>query len=129
MVFTIICFFTISGKDMSLMINSFLAKGFKVVSNYFATIIYVRANLINYWSQFEVLNINIFNLIKFLCFSSCEVRFNIIWNNCKIQSLFNNKDKVHHLSCVIYKYVCSCGANYIGETIRNVKIRLNHNKK
>ena len=38
------------------------------------------------------------------------------------QFLFNNKDKVQHLSCFIYKGVCSCGADYIGETIRNVKI-------
>ena len=46
----------------------------------------------------------------------------------KIQSLFNNKDKVLHLSGVIYKGVCSCGANYIGETIRNVKIGWNEHK-
>ena len=42
-----------------------------------------------------------------------------------MQSLFNNKDKVQHLSCAIYKGVCSCGADYIGETICNVKIRWN----
>ena len=54
--------------------------------------------------------------------------FNIIWNTRKIQSLFNNKDKVQHLSCVIYKGVCSCGADYIGETIRNVEIRWNEHE-
>ena len=53
---------------------------------------------------------------------------NIIWNTRKIKSLFNNKDKVQHLSCVIYKVVCSCGADYIGETIRNVKIRWNEHE-
>ena len=37
----------------------------------------------------------------------------------KIQSLFNNKDKVKHHSCVIYRGICSCGADYIGEAIRN----------
>ena len=42
-----------------------------------------------------------------------------------MQSLFNNKDKVQHLSCVIYKGVCSSGADYIGEIIRNVKISWN----
>ena len=56
-------------------------------------------------------------------FTNGKVRFNIIWNTRKIHSLFNNKDNVQHLSCVIYKGVCSCGADYIGETIRNVKIR------
>ena len=56
-------------------------------------------------------------------FANAEFRFNIIWNTRKIHSLFDNKDKVQHLSCVICKSVCSCGAYYIGETIRNVKIR------
>ena len=42
-----------------------------------------------------------------------------------MQSLFNNKDKIQHLSYVIYKGVSSCGADYIGETIRSVKIRWN----
>ena len=43
----------------------------------------------------------------------------------KIQSLFNNKDKVKHHSCVAYRGTCSYGANYIGETIRNSQIRWN----
>ena len=33
------------------------------------------------------------------------------------------KDKVQHLSCVIYKVICSCGETYVGEAIRNCKIR------
>ena len=40
----------------------------------------------------------------------------IIGNTHKIQSLFN-------YSCVIYDSVCSCSADYIGETIRNSEIR------
>ena len=46
-------------------------------------------------------------------------------NTRKIQSLFNNKDKVNHHSCVIYRGICSCGADYIGETIKNSEIRWN----
>ena len=65
---------------------------------------------------------------KLQTFTNNKVRFNIIWNNCKIQSLFNNKDKVQHLSCIIYKSVCSCGAGYIAETISNVNIRWNENE-
>ena len=42
-----------------------------------------------------------------------------------MQSLFNNKDKVKHHSCVIYRGMCSCGAGYIGETIRISEIRWN----
>ena len=65
---------------------------------------------------------------KLPTFTYGKVRFNIIWNARKIQSLFNNKDEVQHLSCVIYKGVCSCGADYIGEKICNVKIRWNEHE-
>ena len=41
---------------------------------------------------------------------------------------FNNKDKLQHLSCIIYKGVCPCGTDYIGETISNVKIRLHEHE-
>ena len=53
------------------------------------------------------------------CFTIDKVKLIIIWNTRKIQSLFSNKDKVKHHSCVMYCGICSCGANYIGETIRN----------
>ena len=43
----------------------------------------------------------------------------------KIQSLFNNNNKVKHHSCVIYCGICSCRADHIGETIRNSEIRWN----
>ena len=58
-------------------------------------------------------------------FTNDKVKLIIIWNTQKIQSLFNNKDKVKHHSCVIYRGICSCGADYIGETIRNSEIRWN----
>ena len=37
--------------------------------------------------------------------------------------LFRLKDKVQHISWVIYKGVCSCWETYVGGTIRNCKIR------
>ena len=61
-------------------------------------------------------------------FTNGKVRFHIIWNIRKIQSLFNNKDKAQHLSCAIYKGVCSCREDFNGETIRNVKIRWNEHE-
>ena len=61
-------------------------------------------------------------------FTNGKVRFHIIWNIRKIQSLFNNKDKAQHLSCAIYKGFCSCGEDFNGETIRNVKIRWNEHE-
>ena len=36
---------------------------------------------------------------------------------------FPLKNRVKHLSCVIYEGKCSCGRWYIGETIRNSDIR------
>ena len=58
-------------------------------------------------------------------FTNGKVIFNITWNNRETQSLFNKKDKLKHLSCVIYKGVCSCGADCIGETTCTVNIRCN----
>ena len=56
---------------------------------------------------------------KLVSFTNGKVKFNVVWNTRKIQSLFPLKDKVQHLSCVIYKGICSCGETYVGETIRN----------
>ena len=42
----------------------------------------------------------------------------------KIKSLFNLKDKNIHRSHVVYKGDCSCGNNYIGETVRNVEVQI-----
>ena len=66
---------------------------------------------------------NAYFINKLVSFSSRKVKFNFVWNTRKIQSLFPLKDKVQHLSCVIYKGICSCGETYVGETIRNCKIR------
>ena len=54
-----------------------------------------------------------------------KVKVIIIWSTRKIQSLFNNKDKVKHHSCVIYRRICLCDAVYTGEAIRNSEIRRN----
>ena len=34
-----------------------------------------------------------------------------------------------HLSCVIYKCICSCGETHVGETIRNCKINWNEHEE
>ena len=56
-------------------------------------------------------------------FNNHKVKVIIIWNTQKIQFLFINKDKVKHHSCVICPGICSYGAGYIGEMIRNFEIR------
>ena len=56
-------------------------------------------------------------------FSNDQVKVIIIWNDRKVHSLFNEKDKLKHHSCVIYCGICSCGANYIGETTGISEIR------
>ena len=48
---------------------------------------------------------------------------------CIFQLLFLLKDKVMHLSCVIYKGICSCGETHVGETIRNCKINWNEHEE
>ena len=52
-----------------------------------------------------------------------KFQFIVLWTTSAIQSLFTVKDKVCHISCVIYQGICSCGATYIGETVRNASIR------
>ena len=46
----------------------------------------------------------------------------------KIRSLFRLKDKNPHPACKIYEGTCSCSANYIGETKRNVETRWNEHE-
>ena len=58
-------------------------------------------------------------------FTNYSLKFNIVWNTQKIKSLFNYKDKVSHYSCIMYRGICSCGADYIGETVRNARLRWN----
>ena len=62
---------------------------------------------------------------KLRIFTNYKVEFNIAWNTGKIKSLFNNKDKVSHYSCVIYRGICSCGADYMWETVRIAQLQWN----
>ena len=55
--------------------------------------------------------------------SNGKVKLVINWNTCMIQSLCNYEDKTQDHSCVMYRRVYSCGADYIGKSIRNSKIR------
>ena len=50
--------------------------------------------------------------------------FVILWQTRQIKSLFNNKDKNTHRSKVVHKGDCSCGIDYIGETVRNLGVRI-----
>ena len=50
--------------------------------------------------------------------------FVILWQTRQIKSLFNNKDKNTHRSQVVYKGDCTCGVDYIGETVRNLAVRI-----
>ena len=40
------------------------------------------------------------------------IKFNTVWNTQGIKSLFKIKDKVSHYSCIIFKGICSGGADY-----------------
>ena len=56
-------------------------------------------------------------------FTNDKFIFKIVWETRKIRSLLPLKDKVTHKSCVIYRGTCSCGEQYIGETVRLAEIR------
>ena len=47
-----------------------------------------------------------------------------MWQTRKIESVFKLKDKNAHPSHVIYKGECICGQTYIGETARNLEVRV-----
>ena len=61
-------------------------------------------------------------------FTNYSVKFKTVWNPRKIKSLFNYKDKVSHYSCIIYRGICSYGADYIEETVRNARLRWNEHE-
>ena len=58
-----------------------------------------------------------------------KVKFNIIWATRKIKLLSKVKVNVKHLSRVNYQGICSCGHNYIGETIAKAVIRIDKHEQ
>ena len=60
---------------------------------------------------------------KIESFTNGKLKFIVLWSTRNIKSLFPLKDRVKHLSCVIYEGKCLCSRCYIGETIRNSDIR------
>ena len=55
-------------------------------------------------------------------FTEEKYPFVTIWKIRDTRSLFNLKDKVSHVSSVVYEAKCNCVENYIDETGRNVTI-------
>ena len=60
---------------------------------------------------------------KFDKFTNNMFDVRIKWLTEKVKTLFRVKDKSLHQACKIYKGVCSCSENYIGETIRYAEVR------
>ena len=54
--------------------------------------------------------------------------FVVIWKTRNIRTLFPLKDRVVHVSDVIYEGICSCENNYIGETDRIAGCRWNEHE-
>ena len=57
-------------------------------------------------------------------------QFRFINETNKLKKSFTYKDKQNHLrrSSVVYKLICTCGSNYIGQTRRNFITRFNEHK-
>ena len=62
-------------------------------------------------------------MIKLEGFTKGKYSFAVIWKTGNIRSLFNLKDKMSHVSSVVYQGKSNFGENYIIETGRNVTIR------
>ena len=58
---------------------------------------------------------------KFHQFAGYKYDIAVKWLTKKVKSYFSLKNRNLHLSCKIYKGICSCGETYIGETIPNVE--------
>ena len=56
---------------------------------------------------------------SFIYQSHCK--FKILWKIKIVKLLLNNKDRNNQSSNVIYDGTCSCQANYVGETSRNLR--------
>ena len=48
-----------------------------------------------------------------------------MWQTRKMESIFKLKDKTTHPSQVFFQGKCTCGQTYIGETARNLEVRVN----
>ena len=58
-------------------------------------------------------------------YTKWKFNFHIFWQTRKIETLFKLKDKNIHPSHVIYRGTCTCNQVYIGETARNLEVRVN----
>ena len=85
-----------------------------------------------WWAKANYFTITVFSIKwkiyktlikKLLIFTNKKCKSNIVWNTRNIRSLIQAKDNVKHYSCVIYEGNCSCGENYIGESVRNIVLR------
>ena len=61
---------------------------------------------------------------KLNSFTNFRYIFIILWQTRQIKSLFSLKDKNLHKSHVIYEGERSCGENHVGETMRNLEVRI-----
>ena len=63
---------------MSLMVKLFLAMGLIQFATTFEASTYIGASFVNYWSKFKILNIDIFNIIKFVFFAVAKKRKKVV---------------------------------------------------
>ena len=57
-------------------------------------------------------------------YTNYKIKFRYSWKTRKLRSLFPLKDPIIHKANVIYKGTCTYKEFYIGETKRNLEVRL-----
>ena len=61
-------------------------------------------------------------------FTKGKCKNKVLWKTKKMKFLFKNKDRNNHPSHVIYHSTCSCQANYVGETSRDLQERISEHE-
>ena len=92
------------------------------------SLIFFKLPFIGRYSNQTKTKIN--NLIKNLCKPNTKIK--LVFSSFKIKQFFSYKDKtpLDMKSMIVYQFTCaSCGARYIGETIRHFRTRMDEHVK
>ena len=76
-----------------------------------------------YHTPFKMKNTSTKCISRLNKYTNNKFNMKLIWQSRKIRSIFKLKDKVEHISDVIYKGTCNCIEKYYGVTGRIAETR------